>query len=81
MSVCVCVCVCVCVRLYSRCLQHDFTDAGHGAETVCRVLQWKSLVLQRQTQKTTTDQYDYGLFKHDGVFSVAKQEIKNNLSN
>lgn len=31
----------------SRRLQHDFTDAGHGAETVCRILQWKSLVLQK----------------------------------
>lgn len=38
---------CVCVEELgdSRCLQHDFTDAGHGAETVRGVLQRKGLVL------------------------------------
>lgn len=34
----------------SRCLQHDFTDAGHGAQTICRVLQWKSLVLKNKNK-------------------------------
>lgn len=32
----------------SRCLQHDFTDTGHGAETVCGVLQRQGLILQKK---------------------------------
>lgn len=31
----------------SRRLQHDLTHAGHGAEAICRVLQWKSFVLEK----------------------------------
>lgn len=45
---------CVCERDGvgdSRRLQHDFADTGHGAEAVCRVLQWKSFILQED--KTT----------------------------
>lgn len=45
------VCVHVCV-VNSRRLQHDLTDTGHGAETVCRVLQWKCLVLYIHTNQT-----------------------------
>lgn len=35
------------VSRHSRRLQHDLADAGHGAETVGRVLQRQSFILQR----------------------------------
>ena len=44
----------MCVRELSKCsecsvnsrrLQHDLADAGHGAETVCGVLQGEGLIL------------------------------------
>lgn len=41
--------VCVCVCEDSRRLQHDSTHIGHGAETVCGFLQWKTFILQRAT--------------------------------
>lgn len=50
----------------SRCLQHDFTDAGHCAETVCGVLQWEGLILHK-TQPRHHNQLMMGHFFNNEI--------------
>lgn len=43
-----------------RCLQHDLTDAGHGAEAICRVLQRKSFVLRHKVCRSGAQRLQHG---------------------